>query len=89
MTLLPGFNKGHVQADFKFLGNHDFFLGAILGSTVYGNGCDLFNGLSQTLQRMPRLVGCILHLVNFGSSDILGVNPANAFAVKVDFEHDL
>ena len=89
MTLLPGFYEGHVQADFKFLGNHDFFLGAILGSTVYGNGWDLFNGFSQTLQRMPCLVGSVLHLVHFCGSDILGVNPANTFAVQMDFEHDL
>jgi hypothetical protein len=89
MTLLPGFDEGHVQADFKFLGNHDFFLGAILGSTVYGNGWDLFNGFSQTLQRMSCLVGSVLHLVHFCGSDILGVNPANTFAVQMDFEHDL
>ena len=89
MTLLPGFYKGHVQADFKFLGNHDFFLGAILGSTVYGNGWDLFNGFCQTLQRMACLVGCVLNLVYLGCSDILGVNPANTFAVQMDLEHDL
>jgi hypothetical protein len=78
-----------VQADFKFLGNHDFFLGAILGSTVYGNGWDLFNGFSQTLQRMAGLVGCILHLVNLGGGDVLGVNATDTFAVKMNFEHDL
>jgi hypothetical protein len=89
MTLLPGFYEGHVQTDFKFLGNHDFFLGAILGSTVYGNGWDLFNRLCQTLQRMPCLVCGVPDLVNFGGCNVFGVNPANAFAVQMDLEHDL
>ena len=89
MTLLSGLYEGHVPADVKFLGNHDIFLGAILGSTVYGNGWDLFNGFGQTLQRMACLVGGVLYLIDFGGGDILGINAADAFAVQVDFEHDL
>jgi hypothetical protein len=89
MTLLSGFDKGHVQADFKFLGNHDFFLGAFLGSTVYGNDGGLFNGFAQTLQGMTGFVGRVLHLINFGGGNVFGVNPADPFAVQVDLQHDL
>ena len=89
MTLLSGLDKGHVQADFEFLGNHDFFLGACLGSTVYGNDGGLFNRLTQTLQRVACLVSGVLHLVNFGGCNVFGVNAADPFAVQVDLQHDL
>ena len=34
-------------------------------------------------------MGGIQHLVHFGCGHILAVNPTNAFAVEVDFQHDL
>ena len=89
MTLLPGLHEGHVQTDFKFLGNHDFFLGAVLGSTVYGFGGVLFNRFTVALQGMTRLVGGIADLIDFGGGHILGIHAANTFAIKVDFQHDL
>ena len=53
VALLSCLDKGHVQADFEFLGNHvQFLLSLRPGITVYGNGTALFNGFRKTLQRV-------------------------------------
>ena len=49
----------------------------------------LFNGLCNTLEGVAGLFGGIEHLVDFGGGDILTVDATNAFAVQMDFEHDL
>jgi hypothetical protein len=64
MPLLAGFNEGHVQADFEFLGNHVGSFVPFDGDTVYGIGLELINGLAQTLQGMPGVIGGIHDLVD-------------------------
>jgi hypothetical protein len=89
MPLLTGFNEGHVQADFEFLGNHVGSFAPIDGVTVYGNGLELINGLAQTLQRVSRLVGGIHDLIDFGGGDIFAKDAAHTLSVQMDFQHDL
>ena len=50
---------------------------------------DLFNGLCDTLEGVARLSGGIEHLVDLGGGDVFTVDATNAFAVQMDFEHDL
>jgi len=78
-----------VQADFEFLGNHVGSFAPIDGVTVYGNGLELINGFAQTLQRVPRLIGSIHDLIDFGGGDIFAKDAANALSVQMDFQHDL
>ena len=47
MALLAGLDKGHVQADFKFLGNHRISFGLAVGDIIlmglgptYSSGSD-------------------------------------------------
>ena len=83
-------DKGHVQADFEFLGNHVQFLMSLRpGVTVYGNGATLFNGFKKTLQGVAGFVGGVPHLVHLGGGNVLGIHPANTLTVQVDLEHDL
>ncbi len=49
----------------------------------------LFNGFCNTLEGVARLSGGIEHLVDLGGGDVLTVDATNAFAVQMDFEHDL
>ena len=53
VALLPGLDKGHVQADFQFLGNHVIsFCLAVNNSD--GLECGLFNRFTHALQRVAR-----------------------------------
>lgn len=49
----------------------------------------LFNGLGNTLERMARLSRGFQHLIDLGGSDVFAVDATDAFAVQMDFEHDL
>ena len=91
VTLLTGLDKGHVQADFQFLGNHviSFCLPVIETVLLIGTNGPLFNGLCYTLQRVAALTCGVEHLIDLGLSDIARVDPTDAFAVQVDLEHDL
>jgi hypothetical protein len=98
VALLPGLDKGHVQADFQFLGNHVNFLCACLRSISEqrSTGGDrdqrlwpLFNRFTDTLQRVPACARRLQHLVHLGGGHIAGIDAADAFAVQVDLQHDL
>ena len=49
----------------------------------------LFNGLGNTLEGVAGLSGGFKHLIDFGGGDVFAVDATNAFAVQMDFEHDL
>ena len=49
----------------------------------------LFNGFGNTLKRMARLSRGFKNLIDLGSGDVFAVDATNAFAVQMDFEHDL
>lgn len=45
--------------------------------------------LADALQWMAGLARCVEHLVDLGSCHILGEDATHAFAIQMDFEHDL
>ena len=61
---------------------------AVGGWTGHVHG-RLLDGLANALQRVPRFARGVEHLVDLGGGHIFAVHAAHAFAVKVDFQHDL
>ena len=49
----------------------------------------LFNGFGNTLERMARLSRGFKNLIDLGGGDVFAVDATDAFAVQMDFEHDL
>ena len=49
----------------------------------------LFNGLCNTLEGVARLSGGFKNLIDLGGGDVFAVYATDAFAVQMDFEHDL
>ena len=49
----------------------------------------LFNGLCNTLEGVTGLSGGVKHLIDLSGSYVLAVDATHAFAIQMDFEHDL